>query len=150
MKLHAKACFARLWIMLLFTGLSMVSISDVSSAVTIGEQYRGGIVFYVDGTGQHGLVAAPSDFSLELNWEEAKAQCDNLEIGGYMGWFLPNKNQLNRLYLQKSAVGGFVGSVYWSSTEVDAGYAWSQNFGGGNQEYYSKDTEWRVRPVRAF
>ena len=24
------------------------------------------------------------------------------------------------------------------------------DFGGGNQEYYSKDTEWRVRPVRAF
>jgi hypothetical protein len=30
-------------------------------AVSIGEQYQGGIVFYVDATGQHGLIAALAD-----------------------------------------------------------------------------------------
>jgi hypothetical protein len=43
-KFLAKARFARLWIMLLFTSLSMVSVSAVVFAVTIGEEYRGGIV----------------------------------------------------------------------------------------------------------
>ena len=150
MKLLAKARFSRLWIILLFTSLSMISVSAVSSAVSIGQRYQGGIVFYIDPSGAHGLIAAPSDFSQTCTWEEAKAQCDNLEIGGYMGWFLPNKNQLNRLYLQKSVVGGFAGDLYCSSTEDGADLAWSQIFYNGYQYWFIKTDFVRVRAVRAF
>jgi hypothetical protein len=38
------------------------------AAFTIGQVYGGGIIFYVDGTGQHGLIAAPSDQSIGLKW----------------------------------------------------------------------------------
>lgn len=150
MKLHAKACFARLWIVLLFTVLSMVSVSAVSFAVSIGQRYQGGIVFYIDPSGAHGLIAAPSDFSNTYTWDDAKAQCDNLEIGGYMGWFLPNMNQLNKLYLQKSVVGGFAGILYWSSTEGGAGIAWGKFFDNGAQDQYYKTHPIWVRAVRAF
>lgn len=34
----------------------------------IGESYGGGIVFWVDATGQHGLIAATSDQSTGLQW----------------------------------------------------------------------------------
>lgn len=34
----------------------------------IGESYGGGIVFWVDATGQHGLIAAPSDHSAAMRW----------------------------------------------------------------------------------
>ncbi|MES2592352.1 MAG: DUF1566 domain-containing protein [Bacteroidota bacterium] len=34
----------------------------------IGQSFNGGVVFYVDGTGQHGLVAAPSDQSTAVMW----------------------------------------------------------------------------------
>ena len=34
----------------------------------IGQSYGGGIVFYVDGTGQHGLIAATSDQSSTATW----------------------------------------------------------------------------------
>jgi Protein of unknown function (DUF1566) len=41
------------------------------AAFTIGQLYGGGIVFYVDGTGQHGLIAATSDQSIGLKWYNA-------------------------------------------------------------------------------
>jgi len=58
---NAKARFERLWIIVLLTAMSLVSFSAHSFAVTPGEHYGGGIVFYVDATGQHGLIAAESD-----------------------------------------------------------------------------------------
>lgn len=36
---------------------------DMTVAVSPGDEYAGGIVFYVDESGEHGLVAAPSDQS---------------------------------------------------------------------------------------
>ena len=38
-------------------------VSFKASITSIGATYAGGIVFYIDGTGQHGLVAAPSNQS---------------------------------------------------------------------------------------
>jgi hypothetical protein len=35
---------------------------------TIGESYGGGIVFYVYENGQHGLIAAPTESSVDLHW----------------------------------------------------------------------------------
>ncbi len=34
----------------------------------IGKQYGGGIIFYIDGTGNHGLIAAPGDQSTRAEW----------------------------------------------------------------------------------
>lgn len=44
----------------------------------------------------------------------------------------------------------FEPEAYWTSTQhaADSDYAWYQNFNDGNQYYYSKDLELRVRPVR--
>jgi hypothetical protein len=76
-------------------------------------------------------------------------------VGGittiYGDWYLPSKHELNLLYLQKTVVGGFADSGYWSSSEfvVDVG-AWFQNFNGGLQDVTFKDTTLRVRAIRAF
>ena len=128
----------------------MVMVSGVASAVKIGDEYGGGIVFYVDGTGNHGLVAAKADFLEEMNWEDAKSACESLVSNSYSDWFLPNKEQLNLLYNKRSAVGGFSGYGYWSSTEYNAGGAWGQNFVYGYQFYFSKFYGLCVRAVRAF
>ena len=34
----------------------------------IGQPYKGGIVAYIDGTGKHGLIAAPADQSTGIQW----------------------------------------------------------------------------------
>jgi hypothetical protein len=66
-------------------------------------------------------------------------------------WYLPSKDELNALYLQKSAVGGFVAGGYWSSSEYDASNAWYQSFINGFQANNgTKNAVLYVRPMRAF
>jgi hypothetical protein len=150
MKLHAKARFARLWIMLLFTSLSMVSVSAVSFAVPIGKLYQGGIVFYVDESHQHGLVVARRDLPGIYEWQGAKEACERFVDGGFSDWYLPSKWQLNELYKSKRVVGGEQ-KIYWSSSVDDAGLGWFQTFAyEGYQNAISKNVDLQVRAVRAF
>jgi len=70
--------------------------------------------------------------------------------GGYIDWFLPSKEELNKLYLNKVAIGGFADLVYWSSSEYDATIACVQYFLNGGQGTHLKFDTDRVRAVRAF
>ena len=82
-----------------------------------------------------------------MNWEDAMAACEAMGDG----WHLPTKDELNVLYQNKDAIGGFANYNYWSSTEVDNYYAWLQGFGNGNQLYNFKNANnYVVRAVRAF
>lgn len=75
---------------------------------------------------------------------------DAYALNGYTDWFLPSKDELNALYLQKDVVGGFAGFFYWSSSQVSSLNAWIQDFGGGFQNGGNKVGTLRVRAVRAF
>jgi hypothetical protein len=44
------------------------SLRSFSQPFNIGEKYGGGIIFYIDGTGKHGLIAAFSDQSSVTQW----------------------------------------------------------------------------------
>jgi hypothetical protein len=68
----------------------------------------------------------------------------------YGDWFLPSKGELNQMYVNKTAVGGFASAGYWSSSEYDAYDAWGQAFANGLQGNAIKTGTFRVRPVRAF
>ena len=70
---------------------------------------------------------------------------------GQTDGFLPNKEELVLLYDQKVAgvVGGFA-SLYWSSSEIDSGFARHQGFGGGNQFDNGKNFTHGVRAVSGF
>jgi len=70
--------------------------------------------------------------------------------GGLNDWYLPSKDELNKLYLNKNVVGGFANTNYWSSTEGGNGSAWIQGFGSNYLNDYNKSTTYRVRAVRAF
>ena len=158
MRLIAKADFLRLCRMVWLTGLSIVSVSASSFAAKIGDNYGGGIVFYVDNSGQHGLIAAKADvpghssgkLDGEFTWLDAKKACDNFVCDGFGDWFLPNREQLNELYQQQSVVGNFAENYYWSSTEQGTDIAWNQNFFVSDQYKYYKANVSQVRPVRAF
>jgi hypothetical protein len=68
-------------------------------------------------------------------------------------WYLPSKDELNELYLERVRVGGLSGSRYWSSSENEnlGNQAWFQLFSTGLQGNNSyKNTDSYVRPVRAF
>ena len=68
----------------------------------------------------------------------------------YGDWYLPSIYELNLLYLQKEAVGGFSGVVYWSSTENTDVSAWFWHFGTGSHFFTGKSNTYNVRAVRAF
>jgi hypothetical protein len=71
--------------------------------------------------------------------------------GGYTDWYLPSKDELAKLYLNRVAIGGFSGSDgYWSSTEKTSLYAFLQFFYNGDNPYTGKDQSNRVRAIRAF
>ena len=165
-----------------------VSFKEVNSCFTIGQSYGGGIIFYIDGTGQHGFIAATSDQGWPspgdmVGWGcrplsipgtltaigtgaantalivangcsdvgFAARICSDLVLNGYNDWFLPSKDELNQLYLQRGLIGGFAGGYYWCSTEENANYAFIQQFGTvGNQTDSYKDQYWHVRAIRAF
>ena len=69
--------------------------------------------------------------------------------GGYNDWYLPSEDELNKLYLQRVAVGVFVTS-YWSSTEDASWSAKAKRFDNGTQNAFGKQNFGYVRPIRAF
>ena len=68
-------------------------------------------------------------------------------------FFLPSKDELAQLYIQRTTVGGFTAGYYLSSSEnpYPYQYVWVQSFPDGYQTFSSKDFPYfYVRPVRAF
>jgi hypothetical protein len=136
----------------------------------------GGIVFHVTDGGLHGLEAAAVDQEStqwgcsgttisgangtvvgtgEQNTADIIAGCNETTVASAYGpgWYLPSKDELNLLYAQKVAgvVGGFASYYYWSSSQNNSYYAWSQNFDYGYQsDYFNKSTTKGVRAVRTF
>ena len=77
--------------------------------------------------------------------------CIDYNSGGYTDWFLPSKDELYRIYLNRASIGFFVKDWYWSSTEKHR-KAYALNFRDGTgvfQEADKSSKHW-VRPVRYF
>jgi hypothetical protein len=70
--------------------------------------------------------------------------------GGYTDWYLPSKDELKKLYLNRIAIGGFAGNYYWSSTEFDGDGAWYHYFTVGYWGNSAKNYSNYVRAIRAF
>lgn len=117
----------------------------------------GGYVFWVSPDGKHGLVSETEDLGQGMTtWYEAQnaiSNPSNHSINGqkFRDWRLPTLYELNEMYAQKVAIGGFGSVQYWSSTESDNNYAWFKYFlGGGQNLSHQGGTTNFVRAVRAF
>jgi len=75
-------------------------------------------------------------------------------LNGFSDWFLPSKDELRELFLNRDFVGGFsIGNGYWSSSEVDGDNAWvlfPHSYGGSSSYNAGKYSRYGVRAVRAF
>ena len=76
--------------------------------------------------------------------------CRSYAGGGFADWYLPSKDELNKLYINKIVIGGFASADYWSSSEYFTSSAWAQNFNSGFQLNGFKNGAFYVRAVRAF
>jgi len=188
--------------------LSNIYYSEYGDIIhPIGSFHAGGIVFWLDEWGEHGLVCDIVDYAYNADFgcclipisgadgieigtgaqntqvivnadcsdshSEYRLQnirgitaavlCSNSRSSGYSDWFLPSKNELNQMYLNKLKInstalslGGSAFSTgaipYWSSS-VDDGddfSAWLQLFSDGKQNNYTRIFPCNVRAVRAF
>jgi hypothetical protein len=129
----------------------VATIADISSGAIWGCQ--GTTISGADGTalgtGNQNtidIMAGCADAGI------AARLCGDLVEGGYSDWYLPSKDELNKLYLNKDAIGGFTSNYYWTSTEASSTTAWVQIFGFGGQFEASKNTPFPlpVRAVRSF
>jgi len=70
--------------------------------------------------------------------------------GGYTDWYLPSKDELEKLSYTREIIGGFVNYYYWSSSEFDLRKAWYQTFFSGRQYTTVKGEPAIIRAIRSF
>ena len=108
------------------------------------------------GTGQSNTTTIVTWLNSQGEAGKATQFCDALVVENngvtYSDWFLPSKVELNLMYenLHLEGVGSFAGNYYWSSSEYDDYFAWSQYFYDGTQYGILKGGTLWVRAVRAF
>jgi len=94
--------------------------------------------------------------------------CRALAIGGHDDWYLPSRHEAALLAETLMPGAGFVPEqttaeafkdggpeaferrAYWTSTELESGFAWSQGFNDGTQTTSTKGWRCRVRAVRKY
>lgn len=79
--------------------------------------------------------------------------CDDLVLNGFSDWYLPSQDELNKLCLVATEIGGFTnGAGYWSSTEYigNTTHAYLQVFPACGQVALGKYSGYKVRAVRSF
>jgi len=66
------------------TTANWLSLTASTCGLSIGDTHQGGIIFYLDGSGCHGLVAAPSDQSTGIQWSNG-SYIDTYAYGNGIG-----------------------------------------------------------------
>lgn len=71
---------------------SWQSLLGGTSNLSIGDTHGGGIIFWLDGSGQHGLIAAPQDESTNYAWYLITNAQPTLPLGSARGIFAGEAN----------------------------------------------------------
>ena len=109
--------------------------------ISIGDIHAGGIVFYIDATGEHGKVIQAKDIGEtqerkrnNMSWAEAVAACEAFGDA----WYLPTVEEMKIVAMNLKTFAGqepydsnFKMSFYWSSTEVREGWVNCMDFQSG-------------------
>jgi hypothetical protein len=100
------------------------------------------------------MYATPADAPLMMKFNQAKEHADKLDAHGHQDWRVPTKAELNVLFNNRAAIGGFdvtgPGPAGWYCS-ASPGYvwlAWGQRFSDGCQYTNNKGNLWAVRCVR--
>ena len=116
----------------------------------------GGYVFRLSTDGKHGLVVETSDQSVSSTWflaQDVISDTTNHSFNGkkFMDWRLPTKIEMQEMYDQRIAIGGFnLNSRYWTEIRFDNTQYWIKNFQNGFNGYDPYSYLYFIRAVRAF
>jgi len=100
------------------------------------------------------MYASPDDATLTMTFNDAQKNAAKLYVHGHQDWRLPTKAELNVLFNNRAAIGGFDLSGqpragwYWSASPYSGWGAWCQRLSDGAQSYDYKFSHLSVRPVR--
>jgi len=101
------------------------------------------------------MYATPADAPLTLSFNQAQEYADKLEAHGHRDWRVPTKKELDVLFNNRAAIGGFdetsslPAGWYWSSSQTSFfNHAWAQRFSDGLQLNRLKRHDSSLRLVR--
>jgi hypothetical protein len=121
----------------------------------IGDKMPNGTVFAgISPDTNKPMYAPPADASQTMEFNQATDYAAKLDAHGHKDWHVPTKNELNVLFNNRAAIGGFNVSGsnpagwYWSATPYDGWGAWCQRLSDGRQITSNKGSRLSVRCVR--
>jgi uncharacterized repeat protein (TIGR02543 family) len=123
--------------------------NDMATTLTWGSSSYTSTNSTAEGIGE-GRKNTALILATDANAPAAKA-CADAVYGGKTDWFLPSKDELNQLYVNRTSVGNMGTVYYWSSSQFTIYLAWLQRFSDGNQNNNGDEFSTNsVRAVRAF
>ncbi len=99
------------------------------------------------GTGQTNTISIVNGCSTS---SIAARICNDLVSGVYSDWYLPSYFELEKLYINRTIIGGFSNTNYWSSSQSATTTAYSLNFSTGAGASTSKTSAVYVKAIRKF
>ena len=154
-----------------------VFFTTASSGYYVGQHYGGGVIFYIDGTGQHGLITDQYDVqnapwgcedtflggtstafgsgqanSLAILAACAESniavrKCDELVREDFDDWYLPSLDEFSYLW-NTHVVTFWTANQYETSSEVNTTQNWT--YSGMGSYPVSKFAPYQIRCIRSF
>ena len=100
------------------------------------------------------IFTTPKDAPFPMNWHQGASYAKDLAAHGHRDWRVPTAAELNVLFNNRAAIGGFTGARllkpgwYWSSSEQRFFDAKDQRFSDGHQSAHRKYHQSAVRCIR--
>jgi hypothetical protein len=103
------------------------------------------------GTGEQNTINIVAQ-SGNVSATSAAVYASEYTYGGYSDWFLPSKDELNQLAVNKDNIGGYSAvDAHWASSEESNEHAYVHDIGANAPYGRSKDyPSSHVRPIRSF
>jgi len=73
-----------------------------------------------------------------------------VDCSTYDDWYLPSKEELEKVCQNRASLVKFASGLYWSSSEQNAGQAWGVNLNSGVSLAVEKSARASVRAMRSF
>lgn len=137
---------------------AVLEASKKSKTYVIGQEAKGGIIFFLNKSKTHGLVAAKKDQMENAHYQDCLDGINdpaNHDAEGekFLDWRMPKLWEAYKMYMNLHLVnlGNFSASSYWTSKEwtgFDKMYV--LNFSKGVDFTSLKSDTYRARAVRSF
>ncbi|HYF31682.1 MAG TPA: DUF1566 domain-containing protein [Chitinophagaceae bacterium] len=140
---------------LLSTLTTMIACNKGNDKFSVGDSYQGGIIFYIDNTGEHGLIAAPSDQSAGVQWSNGNDSVRTDATGSQVGTGKANTEAIVNLLgpgnyaaklCEQLVIDTYSDWYLPSRDELNLLYQQKNKIGGFADDYYWSSTDLLGQP----